>query len=33
VRDPYHGWEITLKSEAFVKEWSATAEIIQVKKD
>ena len=30
VRDPYHGWEITVKSAAFLKEWDH-GKIIQVK--
>lgn len=29
LRDPYHGWEITVKSEAFFKEWQG-GEVIQV---
>ncbi|MBA3721230.1 MAG: hypothetical protein H0W88_02375 [Parachlamydiaceae bacterium] len=32
IRDPYHGWEITITAEAFLKEWKP-GEIIQIKKN
>lgn len=31
LRDPYHGWEITVKSEAFLKEWNG-GKAIQIPK-
>lgn len=30
IREPYHGWEITLKAKAFLAEWQPQMSIIQV---
>lgn len=30
LRDPYHGWEITVSAEAFQSRWQGNQEIIQI---
>ena len=32
LRDPYHGWEITITSSAFLEEWDTKEGIIQARK-
>lgn len=32
IRDPYHGWEITVTAEAFLEKWTSNENIIQVEK-